>query len=83
MKRSVGKIIDYLVLSSLVSLSVILILLFSGNRVYQEITIISISLIYIIWGVIHHKREGTFYPQVGLEYSLFALLGTVLVIGLL
>lgn len=82
-KRSVGKIVDYLVLSFIASLTIILILIFNGNRPFQEFTIIGFSLLYILWGIVHHKREGTFYPQVGLEYALFALLGTVLVVGLL
>lgn len=83
MKRSVGKIIDYLVLSLLMSVAIVLILLFNGNRPIQTIITIGTSLIYIVWGIIHHKKEGTFYPQVGLEYALFALLGSVIVMGLL
>ncbi|HCQ31557.1 TPA: hypothetical protein DIU27_04215 [Candidatus Collierbacteria bacterium] len=83
MKKPIRKVIDYLALSLLVSSAIILILIFNGNKLFQTITIISVSLIYIIWGVIHHLREHTFYPQIILEYVLFALLGCVIVIGLL
>ncbi len=83
MKRPIGKIIDYLTLCLVMSLSIVLILFFNGNRTYQVITIISTSLLYITWGVIHHTKEGTFHPKIGLEYALFALLGCVLVLGLL
>ncbi len=83
MRTSVDKIVDYFILSLLISLSIILTLVFSGNRPFQIITIVVTSLVYIAWGTAHHQREKTLYPQIILEYALFALLGTVLVIGLL
>jgi len=83
MKKPIGKIVDYLILSLLVSTAILLTLIFNGNRTYQLITIIGVSLIYIIWGITHHFKEHTFYPQIILEYLLFALLGSVIVIGLL
>lgn len=83
MKKPLHHLVDYLILSFLVSTGILLVLIFNGNPLLQRFIIISLSLIYIIWGVIHHLREQTFHPQIALEYFLFALLGTVIVIGLL
>lgn len=77
------KILDYLILSLVISTAIVLIIIFNGNEVFQKITVIGVSLIYIIWGIIHHLREHTFYPQIILEYVLFALLGSVIVMGIL
>jgi hypothetical protein len=83
MKRPLRKIIDYLVLVLIVSSSIIFILLLSGNRMYQILTIVGMSIFYILWGIFHHIREGTYYPRVALEYIIYSLLGCALSIGLL
>lgn len=83
MKRSLRNVFDYLILTVIVSLAIIFVLLLNGNRINQIFTIVGMSLIYIVWGVVHHIREKSFYPKVGLEYLLYALLGCVLSIGLL
>lgn len=82
MKRPIRFIVDYLVLSFFVSAAIVLTLIFNGNRVYQRSTIIALALIYIVWGALHHQKEGTLHPKVMLEYLLFGILGTILVIGL-
>lgn len=83
MKRPLRHIFDYLILSLLMSFSIVLILLFNGNRTFQAITIISMSLLYIIWGFLHELKEGALHQKVILEYILYAILGSVLVLGLL
>jgi hypothetical protein len=83
MTRSLRKIVDYLLLTLIISAAIILILLFSGNRRDQIITILSMSFIYIVWGVLHHLREGTYHHRIALEYAAYALLGCALSIGLL
>jgi len=83
MKRPTGKIFDYLILTIIVSVAVILTLFFNGNKEFQKYIVIGLSSIYIVWGIYHHKKEHTFYPQIILEYGLFGLMGTLIVIGLL
>ncbi len=83
MKKPLRHIFDYLILSFLMSIAVLLTLVFNGNRLYQTIIIISTSLLYIFWGLFHHQKEGSLHPQVIWEYFLYALLGSVLVLGLL
>lgn len=83
MNRSLRKIVDYLLLTLIFSAAIILILLLNGNRRDQIITIVCMSFIYIIWGILHHLREGTYHHRVALEYAAYALLGCALSIGLL
>ena len=83
MSRSLRKIIDYFFLTIIISFAIILVLVYSGNKQYQIITITSMSFIYIVWGIFHHLREGTYHHRVALEYIAFALLGCVISIGLL
>jgi alpha-N-acetylglucosamine transferase len=83
MKKPLRSIVDYLFLTVLVSLAVILTLYFNGNKFYQEVIVIGFSVLYIVWGIIHHAREKTLQAQIALEYVLFALLGCIIVIGLL
>lgn len=83
MKRSLRKIIDYFILTIIVSAGIIIVLLTSGNRTYQIITIIGMSIIYVVWGIFHHLREGSFHIRIVVEYLVYALLGCALSIGLL
>lgn len=82
MRRSVSKVLDYLVLSFLVSAAIVSILIFNGNHNFQLLTVIGLSILYIIWGLIHHIREGTMNSKIIFEYIAFAVLGSALVIGL-
>jgi len=83
MKKPLRHIFDYLVLSVIVSVAIVLILLTNGNKPTQKLIVIGLSSLYIVWGIFHHKKEGTINPEIALEYGLFATLGSLLVIGLL
>lgn len=82
MKKPLRHLLDYLILSLAVSTAIILTLIFNGNPVYQRFVVLGLSFIYIVWGIIHHIKEHTFHPQIVAEYTLFALLGSIVVIGL-
>ena len=50
--------------------------LWSMNQSYiQAAIVIATGLFYIIWGTIHHAREGDFHVKIFLEYVGIALLG--------
>lgn len=83
MKKPIRSLIDYLILTVIVSIAVLLILFFNGNKNYQEIIIIAFSALYVFWGILHHAREKTLQTKIFLEYLLFAILGSILVTGLL
>ena len=82
-KPPLRKVLDYILLTIIVSLAIIFILYFNGNKYYQEATIIGLSILYIVWGIFHHAREHTLQARIILEYVLFSLLGCIITIGLL
>lgn len=83
MKKPIRSILDYLILTLLVSAAIILVLYFNGNKFYQQIVIVALSILYIVWGILHHIKEKSIQARIVLEYVLFGLLGCILVIGLL
>jgi predicted membrane channel-forming protein YqfA (hemolysin III family) len=83
MKKPIRSLFDYLILTLLVSVAIILTLYFNGSKYYQQIIIIGLSILYIVWGILHHLKEKTLQARVMLEYVLFGLLGCIIVIGLL
>ncbi len=82
MKKPLRHVLDYLLLTLMVSAGILLTLFWSGNPILQRIVIIGLSVLYFLWGVIHHTKEKTYNTQIGIEYALYALLGCVIVIGL-
>ncbi len=83
MKKSLRSIVDYTILSLIVSVAIVLILFFNGSKYIQQIIVISFSILYIVWGILHHLKEKNLQARIILEYVLFALLGSIVVIGLL
>jgi len=83
MKKPIRSLADYLILAILVSTAIVLTIYFNGSKFYQEIIIVGLSILYIVWGVIHHLKEKTLQARIVLEYVLFGLLGCIIVIGLL
>ena len=83
MKKPIRSLLDYLLLTILVSIAIILTLYFNGNKLFQQVIVIGLSILYIVWGILHHLKEKTLQAQIILEYVLFGLLGSLVVIGLL
>ncbi|KKT98728.1 MAG: hypothetical protein UW99_C0020G0006 [Candidatus Collierbacteria bacterium GW2011_GWC2_45_15] len=83
MKKPIRSLLDYLLLTILVSVAIILTLYFNGNKLFQQVVVIGLSILYIVWGILHHLKEKTLRAQIVLEYVLFGLLGSLVVIGLL
>lgn len=83
MKKPLRHIFDYLVLCFIFSISLVLLIYFNGNPKYQMPVILVTSFFYILWGYLHHRKEGDFHPNIFLEYILYSLLGGVLILGLI
>jgi hypothetical protein len=74
--------IDYLILLSIVTTYIIAVLLTSFNNQYVKLLTIGFALIYFLWGLWHHKKEGSLHLQIILEYLVLAVLGSWLIIGI-
>jgi len=77
------KHLEYLVLIFASAIAITTSLYFSSDKQIVSLAVISFSVFYFIWGIIHHKSEGTLHPEVVLEYLLYSVLGALLIIGLI
>ncbi|KKT44314.1 MAG: hypothetical protein UW35_C0050G0002 [Candidatus Collierbacteria bacterium GW2011_GWF2_44_15] len=76
------KHLDYLVLLIAAALAIVLVLVFASNKQLVSLVVISFSVFYFLWGIIHHTFEKSLHPEVVLEYLLYSVLGAFLIIGL-
>lgn len=63
---------DYLTLTSLGVLFLLLLRLYRGNRTNSFITAVSFCTLYIIWGMYHHYKLGNLHMKNIVEYILIA-----------
>ena len=65
----------------ILALGVALFYMYRGYPQSQIIISILISVLYVVWGIIHHYLKGDLHPKIVIEYSLIALLAVVLIRG--
>lgn len=53
------------------------------NPIYQVLVLLTTSVAYVVWGIIHHWQEDDLHLKVILEYLLLALLVDLVIISLL
>jgi hypothetical protein len=58
-------------------------LLFSFDRAFQIFVAMAVSVLYIFWGVIHHKVHDELDIFVVIEYTAVSALGLVVVLSLI
>lgn len=73
----------YLVLTIGLILGSGLILFVRFNPVLKQLAIISLSVFYLVWGIVHHQLTDHLRLKVVLEYLLVAILGFVIINTLL
>lgn len=83
MKKPLRHILDYILLISVLSIVLFLLIYFNGNPKIQKVLVLLSGCSYVAWGYLHHKKEKTLDLSIILEYLLYAVLGTLLLRGLL
>jgi hypothetical protein len=63
--------------------AVISLIIYNGVPKYQTITVAASSFAYFVWGYFHHKKEGSVNLKTLSEYAIYAILGGILIIGLI
>ena len=76
-------IIHYLVLLVILDLAVAAFFLFSFNKTYQAAVVVSMGILYVAWGIIHHWLSEDFHLRAILEYVLIAILANLVILSLL
>lgn len=73
----------YLVLLVILDLGAGMFYFLRFNPSYQALVLLSTSIAYVAWGMIHHWLEEDLHLKVILEYLLIALLVDLLIFSLL
>ncbi|MBN1162283.1 hypothetical protein JXA34_00890 [Patescibacteria group bacterium] len=63
--------IEYIVLASIMLLFLYLFLHFRYDRSMLKLLSGFVSVVYVFWGVIHHKLEGRYTKLILLEYFMY------------
>jgi len=77
------KHLEYLILILASAITITVSLYFSSDKQIVSLVVVSFSVFYFLWGIIHHKSEDSLHPEVVLEYLLYSVLGALLIIGLI
>jgi hypothetical protein len=75
--------IDYLVLIITMTIIAVFVRLVQNSDLTLLAASILASTVYVIWGVIHHKKSGHIDKKIFLEYLGFAISANVLILILL
>lgn len=82
-KISLRQIKDYFLLLIITGSAIVFSIISSGDKTKLRGIVAGLSLLYILWGLFHHKNEGTLKKEIAAEYIIFSILGATIVIGLL
>ncbi|OGK62013.1 hypothetical protein A2334_04035 [Candidatus Roizmanbacteria bacterium RIFOXYB2_FULL_38_10] len=63
-------IFDYLLLSTIGVIFLILLKVNQGNKTYSFVTALAFCIFYILWGIYHHFKLGSLYLINVVEYIL-------------
>ncbi len=71
----------YLILLFYLAIGVITFVYFSGFPNRQFVIAVVFSLLYFIWGIVHHALEGDLHPKIMVEYLVISILAVLLFRG--
>ena len=74
---------DYFVLAIGLSIGTIAYFWAMSQPDLQAGAVIATGMFYILWGTIHHAREGDFHIKILLEYTLISVLAMSLLLSLI
>lgn len=80
-KKDNSYLIDYIILSVAVTVSVWLFYFYIGQTDVQYLTAKLLAVFYVIWGSIHHYHKGDFHVKIVIEYLVIALLSLIIIRG--
>lgn len=73
----------FLVLIALLLMGSTFILYFRADHTMVIWGTVGMSASYVLWGVLHHWKEGTLHPKVLAEYVLMAVLGSLILLSVI
>lgn len=83
MKTPLRHVLHYILLCLVLSAIIVLLIYANGNPKIQKLLVIVAGGSYILWGYLHHYTEKTLDLSVIVEYALYGILGSFLILGLI
>ncbi len=80
-KKNKFEPVDFLILYAGFAIGAVIFFSFPYNLLIRKLIVIYLGVYYFAWGVWHHKKRGEFCVKIGLEYLLFAILGTSIILS--
>lgn len=75
--------LQYIFLIGYFGISLWLLVIFKHNNHAQLIVSFGVSLVYFLWGIVHHASERRLAPHIIVEYALISLLSLIMLLLLL
>lgn len=82
-QRKAQQFIDYTVLLILIISVVSVSLLFGRHHQIFQFLGFVLAGIHFLWGIWHHRRQGTLEKEVVIEYLLISLFGAIMIVSLI
>ena len=82
-KKLTKDIPHYIPLLGILGFGVFGFLFFFYDKVFQTGIAFSVSLSYVVWGVVHHKIHKDLYFETFIEYVVIAVLGFLAVLSVI
>lgn len=79
-KTTQDSLFHFIVLIIILVLGSAFILYFRADNLMQIYTTITLSVAYVLWGVIHHLKIGDLHLKIVTEYVLIAALGSLILL---
>jgi len=83
MKRITKHLPHYVPLIGIMVAGVIGFIIFSYDRTFQVAIVVSLTISYVVWGIIHHILHRDLDLSVVIEYLLIATLGLLVILSLI
>lgn len=75
--------VDFLVLFSGFAVAAGVFFSFPYRLSIQKLVVVVTGIYYFLWGLWHHHKRGDLCVKIGIEYFLFAVLGTSVILSTL
>lgn len=73
---------DYVALIGVLAISFVMIRFFGLNQDSVIVATVPLSIGYVVWGVLHHKKHGHIDRKILMEYVGLAVLVNIIVVAL-
>jgi hypothetical protein len=79
MKKRLVSAVNFIVLAIILASTVFLFWVSRDNKSMQIFVGLLLSILYVMWGIIHHAMAGDLHPKIVVEYLLVGCIAMTLI----